>query len=143
MSVSPSRFFLDTNILAHSFDDRDPVRKEKAVELTEMALTTGLGIISYQVVQEFLNVSVTKFPSPLSTEDRRDYLDGVLLPLCQVWPGRDLYLRALDVQSTSGYAFYDSLIVAAALRAGCRTLYTQDLQRGRRFDVLTVVDPFV
>jgi predicted nucleic acid-binding protein len=32
--------------------------------------------------------------------------------------------------------------VAAALEAGCRTLYSQDLPHGREFDALTVVDPF-
>ena len=46
------------------------------------------------------------------------------------------------MQERSGYSFYDSLIVAAALEAGCRTLYTQYLQPGRQFDALTVVDPF-
>ncbi len=142
MSASPARFFLDTNIFAYTFDDRDPAIRAKAIELIETALTTGLGMISYQVIQEFLIVAGTKFASPLTVEDRRAYLEEVLMPLCQVWPGRDLYLRALDIQSTSGYGFYDSLIVAAALRGGCRTLYTQDLQHGRRFDVVTVVDPF-
>ena len=142
MSRSSARFFLDTNIFAYTFDDSVPVVRAKAIELVETALTTGLGMISYQVIQEFLNVAGTKFASPLTVEDRRAYLEEVLMPLCQVWPGRDLYLRALDIQSTSGYGLYDSLIVAAALTGGCRTLYTQDLQHGRRFDVLKVVDPF-
>ena len=79
---------------------------------------------------------------PLNLEDCRGYLEQVLVPLWRVSPSGALYLRALEIQERSGYGFYDSLIVAAALTADCRTLYSEDLQHGRRFDSLTVVDPF-
>jgi predicted nucleic acid-binding protein len=39
-------------------------------------------------------------------------------------------------------AFYDALIVAAAIEAGCDTLFTEDMQHGRKFGSLTVVNPF-
>ena len=54
-----------------------------------------------------------------------------------------LYARALEIQEMSGYSFYDSLIIASALVSGCSVLYSQDLPHGRRFDSLTVVDPFL
>ncbi len=142
MSGSSARFFLDTNIFVYTFEETHSIRRAKARELVEMALTTGLGVVSHQVVQEFLNVAMGKFAVPLSTADCRAYLEQVLVPLWRVSPTAPLYLRAIEVQGRSGYGFYDSLIVAAALTAGCRTLYTQDLQHGRRFDSLTVVDPF-
>jgi len=41
-----------------------------------------------------------------------------------------------------GLAFYDALIVAAALEAGCGTLYSEDMQHGRAVGGLTIVDPF-
>jgi predicted nucleic acid-binding protein len=140
--TSPARFFLDTNIFVYTFDETSPLRKAKARELVEMALTTGLGVISHQVVQEFLNVSGSKFAVPLSFADRNRYLDQVLVPLWRISPSAALYARALEAQERSGYGFYDSLIVAAALAAGCRILYSEDLQAGRRFDSVTVVDPF-
>jgi predicted nucleic acid-binding protein len=136
------RFFIDTNVLVYTFDDTSPVRREKARELVEMGLTTGLGSISYQVVQEFLNVAMTKFSAPLDAGDARAYLDRVLVPLWRVSPSASLYTQAIDIKGQSGYGFYDSLIVASALQAGCRTLYTEDLQHGRRFASLTIVDPF-
>jgi len=40
------------------------------------------------------------------------------------------------------FSFYDSLIVAAALDAGCKTLYSEDLQQGQRIDGLTIQNPF-
>jgi predicted nucleic acid-binding protein len=39
---------------------------------------------------------------------------------------------------------WDALIVAAALLAGCETLYSEDLQHGQVFDdQLTVINPFL
>jgi predicted nucleic acid-binding protein len=143
MSGSPARFFLDTNIFVYTFDETSQVRMAKARELIEMALTTGLGVVSHQVVQEFLNVATSEFAVPLSPADCRTYLEQVLAPLWRVWPNAALYLRALEVQEQSGYGLHDSLMVASALVAGCHILYTQDLQHGRRFDSLTVVDPFL
>ena len=53
-----------------------------------------------------------------------------------------LYHASLDIQSRYRFAYYDALIVAAALDAGCATLYSEDLQDGQRIEGLTLVDPF-
>lgn len=50
--------------------------------------------------------------------------------------------RALDVHARWRFGFYDSLIVASALAAGCRTLLSEDLQHGQRIGDLEIVDPF-
>ena len=140
--VDPQRFFLDTNIVVYTFEKESSPERVRARELVEMALTTRPGVISHQVVQEFLSVATRKFAVPLSAADCRLYLERVLVPLWHSFPSRDLYQRALEVQEDSGYGFYDSLIVAAAVMAGCGTLYPQDLQHGRTFGAMVVVDPF-
>lgn len=137
------RFFLDTNIFVYTFDASSPAKRAVAQELVEQALTTRQGLISYQVVQEFLNVSGTKFAEPLKLESRRTYLDRVLAPLCEVFAGPSLWHRAMDLQDRYGYGFYDSLILAGALEAGCTVLYTEDFQAGQRIESLEIVDPFV
>ena len=38
---------------------------------------------------------------------------------------------------------WDGLIVQAALEAGCDALLTEDLQHGRRFGNLEIVNPFL
>ena len=43
---------------------------------------------------------------------------------------------------TYRYSFCDSLIIAAALDAGCDRLYSEDLQGGQRIGSLAVVNPF-
>ena len=53
-----------------------------------------------------------------------------------------MYARGLGVHPQYGFSFYDSLIVAAALEAGCTRLYSEDLQHGQRVDHLTIQNPF-
>ena len=135
------RHFLDTNVLVYAFD-ADAKKRARAQELIEAALQTREGVISSQVVQEFLNVATRKFARPMTNDEALRYLDQVLEPLCVVWPDPELYRRALTVRARFQFGFYDSLIVAGALTAGCRTLYSEDLQAGQKVDNLTVVDPF-
>ena len=135
-------FFLDTNIFVYSFDSRSPAKKRIAIELIRKALESQTGIISTQVVQEFLNVATGKLEVPFQASDAKDYLAQVLVPLCQVFPTFDLYDRAIAVRELYRLSFCDSLIVCAALQAGCKTLVTEDLQPGQRFESLTVLDPF-
>lgn len=138
----PGRFFLDTNVFVHTFDASVPGKRAVAQELVELALTTRQGLISYQVVQEFLTVAGSKFAEPLTVQDRRLYLDQVLIPLCEIFASPQLYQRALGVQERYRYGLYDCLILASALEAGCTALYTEDLRAGQRIESLEIVDPF-
>ncbi len=54
-----------------------------------------------------------------------------------------LMIQALRLQAAHQLAWYDSLIVAAALESSCRILYSEDLQHGRRFGDLVVENPFL
>ena len=51
-------------------------------------------------------------------------------------------LGAIDLHRLHGVNFWDALVIYTARAAGCRILYTEDLQHGRRFDGLEVVNPF-
>lgn len=136
------RFFLDTNIFVYSIDSRNRLKRDKANSLIEKALSEGSGFISYQVVQEFLNVALRRFEEPLSTRQLELYLDQALLPLCEIFPSQDLYRSALRLKEESGIHFYDALVVASALEGKCAVLYSEDLQHKRHFSDLVVHDPF-
>ena len=51
-------------------------------------------------------------------------------------------MRGLDVAERYGFSVYDSMIVTAALLAGCDTLVSEDLQDGQRIEGLVVRNPF-
>lgn len=52
------------------------------------------------------------------------------------------HLRGLDLAERYGFPVYDSMIVAAALLAGCAILYSEDWQDKQRIDGLLISNPF-
>lgn len=135
--------FIDSNVFVYVFDETDDRKRDTAVRLVESALHTGSASVSFQVIQETLNVVTRKLATPMTTEDAKRFMEKVLAPLWRVSPSVALYNRALDVQVRYRYGFYDSLIVAAALEAGCTRLYSEDLQDGQHIEGLTIENPFV
>jgi predicted nucleic acid-binding protein len=136
-------YFLDTNILVYSIDPLSPAKRQLARELVTHGTTTREGIISYQVVQEFVNVSIRKFQTVFSRSDLEDFLRGVLFPMMSVPSSPWLFLDALRLQDGDRLSWYDALVVTAALQARCKILYSEDLQHGRRFGDLVVANPFL
>jgi predicted nucleic acid-binding protein len=132
--------FLDSNVILYAFDV-DQRKQEIARRLVNDALV-GDALISFQVVQEVLNILTRKAQALPTGDEPRRVLEDVLMPLWHVMPSEDLYARALALQSRYQFAFYDSLIIAAALQAGCTRLLSEDLQTGQRIERLTIVDPF-
>lgn len=135
--------FLDSNVFIYLFDDADPRKQAIAERLVTAALATDSARISYQVVQETLHVLTRKMPKRATPEMAQTFLRRSLLPLWRVMPSAALYTRTLELQSSFGFSFYDSLIVAAALESGCTRLYSEDLQHGQRIEGLTIENPFL
>lgn len=132
--------FIDTNILIYLFDETAAAKRQRAESLVRQSLERGTGCISYQVVQETMNVVVRKLGA--TPEDARQLLDDVLIPLWQINPTPSLYRRGLLIQTRYGLSFYDALIVAAALEADCNRLYSEDMQHGQQIQQLTIQNPF-
>ena len=135
-----AEYFLDTNILVYMLDETDDSKRRRAEGIVQSSLEAGTGCISYQVVQEALNVVNRRLG--FTPADSRTFLDTVLEPLWTVHPSKELFERGLIVQATYGFSFYDSMIIAAALHSGCARLYTEDLQHGQKIGALTVENPF-
>ncbi len=132
MGVKP---FLDTNVLIYAFASND----ERAAK-AEALLAAG-GLISIQVLNEFVSVCRNKLKlNWTQIESARDIVKNLLDPPIPLT--LDLHESAVVLTRTNGLAFYDSLIVAAALSANCDTLYSEDMQHGQRIDGITIRNPF-
>lgn len=136
------KYFLDTNVFVYSFDEGNPTKRERSIALIQEALMTGMGVISTQVVQEFLKIATQKFSVPMKPDDSKVYLRLVLNPLCQVYPNLALFETCLDLQNETRYSFYDSLILASAQQGGCDILYSEDLQDGQDVRGVKIVNPY-
>ena len=131
-----SRPFLDTNVLLYAALQPDH-RSEAA-----RALLRGGAVISVQVLNEFANVARRKLRRPWPETLRALAAIRVACP-----DPRPITLAvhesALVLAERTGYAFYDALILAAALEAGCDTVYSEDLQDGQVIEGrLTIRNPF-
>lgn len=138
----PAESFLDTNLFIYQLDGCDERKAEIANGIIRRAIQTGEACISFQVVQECLNTFLRKAEIRLDEEQARRYLNDVLSPLLQINASIALYQRALSIQARYQFAFYDSMIVAAALEAGCTRLYSEDLQHGQQIEQLRIENPF-
>ncbi|WOP16631.1 PIN domain-containing protein [Ottowia sp. SB7-C50] len=132
--------FFDTNVLLYLLS-----ADEAKADAAERALGQG-GCISVQVLNELTNVCRRKLDMPWSR--LHAWLAGVLALLEPV-RGLDAQTHAIAcaVAERHGIAFYDSLIVAAALQAGCDTLCSEDMHHGllvRHGDAkVRIVNPFL
>jgi predicted nucleic acid-binding protein len=128
--------FIDTNVVVYAFSSNDP-RNERAAALLE-----GGGVISVQVLNEFVNVSRRK--QGRGWDEVHDALGVLKILLDPPHPLTvDLHEAAIEIARARGFSIYDSLIVAAALRAGCSILYSEDLHHGQTIERLRIENPFI
>lgn len=133
--------FIDSNVLVYLFDEANLEKYHRARALVNRLVDDRSGCISFQVVQETLNVITAKLG--IGNQRAVEFMDETLAPLWRINPSTELYLRALELRERYGFSFYDSLIVAAALEAGCTRLHTEDLQHGQQIQGLTIQNPFL
>ena len=126
--------FFDSNILIYAFST--DVRRDRA-----LAAIAGGGVISAQVLNEFTNV--------LRKKQKQDWpvieaaLRSVRFRFPDIMPlTADTHAAALGLAREHGVAFYDALIIASAIEAGCDTLYSEDMQHGRTIGDVTIRNPF-
>ena len=133
--MSAGEIFYDTNIILYLLSG-DSARADRAEEL----LAAG-GCVSVQVLNEFAAVASRKLG--LSWKDVGEILTGVRA-VCTVEPiVIETHERGLAIAARYRLNVYDAMIVSSALLAGCKRLYSEDLQDGQIFEKqVTVRNPF-
>src|SRR5215212_8261738 len=123
--------FFDSNVLLYLATE-DAAKASRAEDL----LVEG-GVVSVQVLNEFVSVSTRKYRRPwVAIEETL----AIVRTLCRVEPlTLAIHEAAVVLTREHGFSFYDALIVASARAADCDTLFTEDMQHGRVIDrVLTI-----
>ena len=100
------------------------------------------GIVSVQVLNEFADVATQRLKFSWGAVESGL---GAIVALCgpPVPLDYETHLRAVALSTRHGFRIYDSLILASAERAGCSTLYSEDLQHGQTIGSMKVVNPFL
>jgi predicted nucleic acid-binding protein len=136
----PAPDFLDSNVLVYAYDSSEPVKRAIAQKLVLQALN-GEMVISAQVLAEFAVTLLNKISPAARPEDVQNILD-VLTPIKFVAPDVDLIRRAVDARKEYGVHLYDGMILAAAERAGCGSIWSEDLNAGQLYFGIKIVNPF-
>ena len=128
--------FLDTNVLVYAFST--DVRASKAQQLLERGC-----LINVQILNEFANVARRKLK--MSWTELSDALDDIRTLCPTISPVTlDTHTAGLQRAQRYGISVFDGLVVAAALEAGCATLWSEDMQHGLLVDErLTILNPFL
>jgi predicted nucleic acid-binding protein len=132
--------FLDTNILVYAYDISDPAKQRVAQDLVRKAVGGGL-VISTQVLAEFAATLLHKLSPAPSSQDVIALLDA-LAPIRLIPPDHEIVRRAVEANSAYGLHFYDGMIVAAAERAGCERIWSEDFNPGQKYFGVAVANPF-
>jgi predicted nucleic acid-binding protein len=130
----PGRF-VDSNVVLY-LASADAIKAERSDNL----LRSGC-FASVQVLNEVTHVLKRKYR--FTWGEVREFLARIRTA-CEIMPHPiETHELGLNIAERYGYAIYDSLIVAAALQAGCDTLYSEDMQHGQSIDGrLTIVNPY-
>ena len=131
------KIFLDTNIVVYLYSGDEPEKQATALKLIEQ----NNPIISTQVLSELANTLSRKFTLPFDVVAQAvaEVQEG-----CAVLPVMpETISQALALAKKYQYSYYDSLILASALSAGCSTLFTEDMHHGQVIEnSLTIQNPF-
>jgi predicted nucleic acid-binding protein len=131
--------FVDTNVWLYAFVDSDnaPPQHRLAREVVSHA---GIAV-SAQVINETCVNLIKKAGTSEATI--RQLITSFYSKYAVVEIDQAVLLNASLLREKYNLSYWDSVIVASALRAGCDVLYTEDMQHGLQIeDSLTIVNPF-
>jgi predicted nucleic acid-binding protein len=135
------KVFVDTNILVYAYDVSAGSRHETAKRLLADLWNSGMGAISTQVLQEFYVTATRKLPKAIDSKIAKGIVTDLLEWEVVTIEGT-MILNAIELNQKHGFSLWDSLIIAAAEKAGCGLLLSEDLSSGQSIGKIKIINPF-
>jgi len=131
------KVFFDTNILVYACDLDSARKRETARSLLHSHAANGC--LSTQVLQEFYVATTRKLGmAPLKVKKILTHFNA--MEIVAIEP-EDVH-RAIDNSLQWKISFWDALVITAAHKARCSTLYSEDLNDGQSYYSIIVENPF-
>ena len=132
---------MDTNILLYARDASEPGKQQVAATLMKKLWEERSGRLSIQVLNEYF-VNVTRKLKPgLSLPAAWEEVSDLML-WRPVVLNENLMTDGYSIHVRYGLSWWDSLIVAGAVAAGCQRILSEDLSSGQIYAGVEVVNPF-
>lgn len=135
------RLFVDTNILIYALDPAEPRKRSVSADLLRQTISSHTLTLSPQSLNECYRVLTQKGKVAIPVEEARGYV-RLLAPWAIAPLDAATLERAWDVQDRIGLGWWDSLLVAAALRAECRLFVSEDMGDGTVIEGMRIANPF-
>lgn len=134
------RLFVDTNILIYALDPADPPKRKASADLLRMAISSRILTLSPQSLNECYRV-LTQRRRLVPQDEARGFV-RLLAPWAIAPLDAATTVRAFDVQDETRTSWWDSLLLASALAAGCRLFVSEDFSDGYEIGKMRVANPF-
>jgi predicted nucleic acid-binding protein len=133
------RSFIDTNLLIYADASDEPDKQSQAIAVIREHRLARTGVISTQVLQEFIATAIRKLALPPELiRERVAFYSGFEIISASV----SLIMAALDLRGLHQLSFWDAMIVQAARDASCAVLLSEDLQTNATLSGVRIVNPF-
>lgn len=133
-----SKIFIDTNILVYSIDKKDELKRQKARRILKKIIESHQPVISTQVIKEFFVVSTAKLQAdPIVVKNILHNFHNMEI----VNNDLELIEQAIDISVISQISFWDALIIAAAEKAHCEFVFSEDLNSGQSYRGVLAINP--
>ncbi len=132
--------FLDSNVLIYAYDVSNPAKQKIAQGFVLKAIAGGM-VMSTQVLAEFAATLLHKL-SPAARPGNVIAALDALGPIKLITPDGDIVRRAVEAHAAYGLHFCDGMIVAAAERAGCERIWSEDFNPAQKYFGIAIVNPF-
>ncbi len=134
-----SKIFIDTNLFVYTIDKKDIAKQNVARSFIRKLVDNHIPVISTQVVQEFYVVATGKLKADkLIVKNIIHNFNNMEL----VGIDMELIEQAIDISVLSKISFWDSLIIAAAEKANCEYVVSEDLNAGQLYRGVKLLNPF-
>ena len=134
-----SKIFIDTNLIVYTLDKSNVYKQERARNIIRKIVDVHQLVISTQVIKEFYVVAINKMKAdPIIVKNILHNFRNMEI----VTNDLELIEQAIDISVISQISFWDSLIIAAAEKANCEYIFSEDLNPGQTYRGVLVVNPF-
>jgi predicted nucleic acid-binding protein len=141
MGDRPAYQFVDANVLVYAHDASAGFKHERALALINSLWESQTGCLSLQVLEEFYVTVTCKVARPLASEDAAQLVTDLAAWRVHAPEVNDV-LDAITIHLRYGISFWDALVVQSAMRLGCQSIWSEDLNPGQVYAGIRVVNPF-
>jgi predicted nucleic acid-binding protein len=135
-----SKIFIDTNIFIYTLDQKDEKKRDLARKIVKKVVESHQPVISTQVIKEFYVVASNKLKAdPIVVKNIIHNFHNMEI----VNNDLELIKQAIDISILSQLSFWDSLVIAAAEKANCEYVLSEDLNSGQSYRGVKVLNPFL